>query len=346
MIEIYLPAKEAERVRDELGESDFDIHGIWTEPLDGDGKLLRVLVSTGSSEPILDDLEQRFESLDDFRVVLMQAEATLPRPKEKEDSIARKANAARLNREELYTDSLETARFTPTFLAMVALSTVVAAVGLMRDSPVIVLSAMVIAPLLGPNMALALSATLGDRELARTAFKSAVFGLLLVLAISGLLGWVLPVDPEVGEIESRSAVHLADLALALAAGAAGALSMTSGASSALIGVMVAVALLPPAVVTGLLFGAGEPQRALLAAELVATNLLCLMMAAILVFLIRGIRPATLWEAKKAKRATRNALIAGGVLLAALVVLIVVQARQTPELGEQLDQVKNPVEGSD
>lgn len=348
MIEVFLPAPQADRIGESLAEGEFEIHGIWTEPVDGGKKLVRVLVSSGGTEPIVDELERRFKGLEDFRVVLLPAEATLPRPEPQEGADAGKQDSGRLNREELYADALETARLNPVFLVMVVLSTVVAAVGLLRDNPVIVLSAMVIAPLLGPNMALALATTLGDRELARTAMRSAVAGLVLALAFACGIGWVLSleslgpgIDPELAEIESRTEIGLGDIVLALAAGAAGALSLTSGASSTLIGVMVAVALLPPTVVTGLLTGAGEWSGAVLAAELVATNLLCLVTAAIVVFLVRGIRPATWWEAEKAKRATRRALIAGAVLLVALVALILEQARHERGVGAQLEELARP-----
>ncbi|NMD01709.1 MAG: DUF389 domain-containing protein, partial [Bacteroidales bacterium] len=53
----------------------------------------------------------------------------------------------------------------------------------------------------------------------------------------------LPVDPSLREISSRTSVGLMDLVLALASGAAGALSFTSSAPSVLIGVAVAVALM-------------------------------------------------------------------------------------------------------
>lgn len=113
------------------------------------------------------------------------------------------------------------------------------------------------------------------------------------------------------EIVSRTHVGMGDVVLALAAGAAGALSITTGASSALIGVMVAVALLPSTVVTGMLVGEGQWGKAIGAAELLAVNLLSLNLAAIVTFLARGIRPGTWWEAEYAKRASRQALIAGG-----------------------------------
>jgi uncharacterized hydrophobic protein (TIGR00341 family) len=299
---------------------------MWTESLDDDKKLVRILVSTGGTEAVIDEFDKRFKWLEDYRVVLMPAEATLPRPAEDPpETASRKSDPERIAREELYANVGASAKLSSVFLSMVALSTIVAAVGLLRDSPVIVLSAMVIAPLLGPNVALALATTLGDRQLGRTAMKSGTAGFLLALGLAVFIGLAFPVDPASGEIASRSVVDLGDIVLALAAGAAGALSITAGASSALIGVMVAVALLPPTVVTGLHLGCGNFGKAAIAAELVAINLLCLVLAAILTFIARGIRPATWWEAEKAKRATRRAVIAGGLLLAALAALIVVQA---------------------
>lgn len=326
MIELFLPRDHAEKLREEFKETDFEIHGMWTEELDDDKKLVRILVSTGGSEAILDLFEKRFNWLKDYRVVLLPAEATLPRPVEPEPSpdVPKKKLPARINREELYTDVVEMATPGPVFLSMTALSTIVAAVGLAKDNAVIVLSAMVIAPLLGPNIALALATILGDRKLGRTGIKSSVSGFTVAISMSILFGLLFGVNPFSTEIASRTQVGFGDIALALAAGAAGAISLTSGASATLIGVMVAVALLPPTVVTGMLIGGGYIKQAVAAAELVAINLVCLILAAIVTFMVRGIRPNTWWEAAAAKKATRNALIVGTILLAVLTVLVLIQ----------------------
>ena len=60
------------------------------------------------------------------------------------------------------------------FLLLVFLSTVVASVGLEQDSVAILIGAMVIAPLLGPNVAFAFGAAIGDRTLMLSAGKSSV----------------------------------------------------------------------------------------------------------------------------------------------------------------------------
>jgi uncharacterized membrane protein len=64
-------------------------------------------------------------------------------------------------RESLYEEIEKSARLDVNYLALVMLSTVVAAIGLIEDNVAVVIGAMVIAPLLGPNLALALGTALG-----------------------------------------------------------------------------------------------------------------------------------------------------------------------------------------
>jgi uncharacterized membrane protein len=111
--------------------------------------------------------------------------------------------------------------------------------------------------------------------------------------------------------------------LALASGAAGALAFTTGLPSALIGVMVAVALMPPLVAFGMLLGGGYPAQSLGPLLLLATNVICLNLAAVGTFVAKGIRPRTWWEAERAKTAVRRAALVWGLLLAALVAILLV-----------------------
>jgi uncharacterized membrane protein len=99
------------------------------------------------------------------------------------------------------------------------------------------------------------------------------------------------------------------------------LAFTTGAPSALIGVMVAVALLPPFAVFGLLLAAGEFDAASGAFLLVATNVICVNLAGTLTFLVQGLRPQSWWEAKRAKTATRIAIATWVILLMILAALI-------------------------
>jgi len=94
------------------------------------------------------------------------------------------------------------------------------------------------------------------------------------------------------ELLARTSVGLDGVLLALASGLAAALSLTTGLSSVLVGVMVAVALLPPTATAGIMLGAGNFELATGALLLLAVNVVCVNIAAKLVFLFRGVRPRT------------------------------------------------------
>jgi uncharacterized hydrophobic protein (TIGR00341 family) len=201
------------------------------------------------------------------------------------------------------------------------LSTIVVAIGLLRDNPAVIIGAMVIAPLLGPNVALALATTLSEPKLAQLGLRSNAIGFVIALAITILLGLLAPVVPMTDEITLRTGVHWSDILLALAAGSAGALALTTGVPTALVGVMVAVALLPPTAVVGLLLGSGQLQGAASAALLLLTNVICVNLSATVTFRVQGIQPRTWWQAEKARRASRIAVIIGTILVLTLAIIM-------------------------
>jgi uncharacterized hydrophobic protein (TIGR00341 family) len=197
----------------------------------------------------------------------------------------------------------------------------VAAVGLYDNSVAIIIGAMVIAPLLGPNVASSLATALGDLALLRQALLTILAGIAMTMVLSVIIGVLLQVDPVSSEVASRTRVELGDIAVALASGCAGALAFSTGVSATLIGVMVAVALLPPLVTFGLLMGNGQPALATGALLLFLLNLICVNLAGVGTFLVQGIRPEIWWEKDRAVKATRIAIVLWVALLAALTGLI-------------------------
>ena len=328
LVEILVPTDQADDVREVMEEAQ--LGGPWYTSLDDGRILVRILLEADQTGPIVDKFEQRFGASEHFQLVILPVEAALPRQQESDkspdndtetDQPAKSASA--LSRQELLEEVRDMSRLSRVFLATLVLSTIVAAVGLLRDNVAVIIGAMVIAPLLGPNVAMAFATTLGDPPLIRQALLCNAVGFCIALILALAMGLVLDFDPRaIGEIASRTEVGLSDIVLALAAGAAGVLVLTSGVSTALVGVMVAVALLPPTVVFGLTLGAGHGSLAYGAGMLLATNLICVNLAGVVTFVVQGVRPLTWWEADRAKRSTRVALAIWVLLLAALVVLIV------------------------
>jgi len=329
LIEIFLPVGYSNVVREALRE--FDVLDVWQEAAEGDRAYMKILVSTGETECVLDHLEKSYSHMEGFRIILLPVEASIPRPKtEEKEHVEKKADSSakpavsrliRLSREELYSDIEKTVGISWVFFAMLIFSSIVASVGILRNNIVFIIGAMVIAPLLGPNVALSLGTTLGDIELSRRAIRAIGFGILMAVVSSLVIGTIFEVDPQIHELRTKTVVSLADIVIALVAGSAAALSFTSELLSALIGVMVAVALLPPLVVFGMLAASGQWGLAQGALYLFLTNLICVNLAGVVTFLIQGIRPLTWWEATKAKKATGIAIVIWAFLLTAFVFMI-------------------------
>lgn len=204
---------------------------------------------------------------------------------------------------------------------MAVLASFVAGIGLLKNDVAVIIGSMVIAPLLRPNMALSLATTLADFELAKKAIFTNITGFALVMSIGIIMGLTMEVDATIPQIASRSDVSHYYIFIALATGVAGAYSITSGVAEALVGVMVAVALLPPLVAAGLLFGARYWIDATGALLLCLVNIVSINLASVITFIFQGIQPREWWEAKKAKRAVRIAITLWIILLLMLAVMI-------------------------
>jgi uncharacterized hydrophobic protein (TIGR00341 family) len=170
-------------------------------------------------------------------------------------------------------------------------------------------------------MALSLATTLGDGKLARRALKANSLGMFMALILAALVGFAMCIDPTGSEIASRAAVGYSDIVLALAAGSAGALAFTSGVSAALVGVMVAVAILPPIAAAGLLMGSGHLAMGVKALLLTLANIICVNLSGVGIFLLQGVRPRFFWEAARARRMVKIAAAAWIGLLALLIGVI-------------------------
>ena len=297
VIEIIADAGHLDTIRGVAEQ--FEITEFWHSAVDENGRCsMRLLVRPEKRQRIMDTLQSLLVASEDSRVIVYATETVWPSP-------ASEPGEEELNqtvtREELYSQIEQGARLNATYVLLVILSTIVVAIGLIENNVAVVIGAMVIAPLLGPNIALALGAALGDRALIAKSLNTTSVGVGLSFILCLLLGqvWTGPLDAA--ELMSRTDVGLGGMLLAMASGLAAALSLTTGLSSVLVGVMVAVALLPPTATAGLMLGAGHYQLAAGAALLLAVNIVCVNLSAKLVFLFKGVRPRTWLQQEKARQ---------------------------------------------
>lgn len=325
LIEAHVPAdlcEKAEGILRELG------HETWTQDGGRYGAVVCAVLGAGRTGEAMDVLHEQIADQAGLLVLVQPLDGVLPRPLASRESDAR-ANArtaAAVSREEVYASIADTAELSRSYLALVVLASLVAGIGLARDNTAAVIGAMVVAPLLGPNMALALGMVLGEGSLIRRALTTNAVGVALSFATASILGLALDADASTPELASRTHVAVWDLVLALAAGCAGALSYTTGVPTYLTGVMVAVALLPPAVASGLLFAQGELAGAASALLLAAGNVTALTLAAMLTFLWRGMRPRNWWQEDRARQSARIGVGIFVLLFLVLAVLILTAER--------------------
>ena len=315
LLKLFLPLTEESNIRQLLSSYSW----LETESLVKSQQqvLVDIVLEKERVKTVIEDLKQQFPHLEDGQLLVLPITTTIEQDNRRSpDSDSDRDKP--ISRQEVYTQISQSIYLNSTEMSLVVLSTVIAAIGLLEDSQVVIIGAMVIAPLLKPNMALGVATTFGDISLAIRTIKVGFTEIFLSLSLSILLGILVPIDLEINEIASRTSVNFTDIILAFASGVAGAISLTVGEQSAVVGVMVSVALLPPLVVLGMLIGSQLWASAIEAAVLVSTNIVCLNLAAIATFWVRDIRPQHWWNKFQASKITG---VAAAFWLIILVLLI-------------------------
>ncbi|PZX46465.1 DUF389 domain-containing protein [Algoriphagus chordae] len=195
-----------------------------------------------------------------------------------------------------------------TYLVLMALSTMIATFGLFGDSAPVVIGAMILAPLMGPIISLAMGALRQDSLLIKNSFITIFWGVIIGLFFSILISLITPLEVLNDQILARIRPNLLDLGIAIASGIAGAYAYSKEEiNKTLAGVAISVALVPPLAVAGI--GIGWMDWGVFggAMLLLGTNLAGIVMSASLTFLMLGFSPFRL--------AKRGLLISLGILIA-------------------------------
>ncbi len=256
----------------------------------------------------------------------------------------------------IYTHVFATAELLDvTYWLEILFSAGIATLGLVLNSPAVVIGAMLISPLMGPIMATGLGLAAGDLYLAVKAVFKLCVSIVVAVGLSALIVWVLPFHSATGEILSRTNPTLLDLGIALLSGLAGsvAVNRAGGADgvTTLPGVAIAVALMPPLCTIGFGVGSGWQTEIVGGASLLfLTNLVAIVSSAFVVFLLVGMTSAEVRAAmmrcrgaepiaKRLERGPlRHALADGGLLRWRVLLLVVMLGAVAFPLQKALKQV--------
>jgi uncharacterized hydrophobic protein (TIGR00341 family) len=312
LLQISIPAGKREAVRAALDDEGLDY--VLSDETSGRevAAVAYIPLPTVAVEPVLERLREVGIDESTYTVVL-DVRTVVSRDFERlEERYTETEDRERIAREDLVAAAEDLVPSVSTFLVMTVVSAVIATAGLLLDSPAVVVGSMVIAPLIGPAMATSVGTVVVDDEMFTRGVKLQVVGVVLSVASAAAFAWfvrtvnlvppVLDVT-TIPEVRERLAPDFLSLVVAIGAGIAGSLSLTAGVSSALVGVMIAVALIPPAATVGIGIAWGRPMVSVGSGVLVLVNLLSINLAALLVLRYSGYRPTDWFQLEAARGAT-------------------------------------------
>jgi uncharacterized hydrophobic protein (TIGR00271 family) len=191
--------------------------------------------------------------------------------------------------EQVESRTSESAELSFSFLAFMILATLIAAVGIMTDSQILIIGAMVVGPEFGPLAGFAVAVVQRRLDLARRSFIALAVGFPVAIAASFVLTIVLralgPAPDELTALGHPATLFISNpntfsVIVALLAGITGVLSLTTAKSGALIGVLISVTTIPAAANVGVAAAYGDWSEFRGALAQLVINLLCLTAAGV------------------------------------------------------------------
>ena len=211
------------------------------------------------------------------------------------NGFARNLGVSAARKEEIYLDIAQAVTLTDTsYWLQVLFAAGIATLGLVLNSPAVIIGAMLISPLMGSILANGLALAAGDVVLVLRAIVNLILSCSLAVGFAVLLVSILPFKEMTDEILARTQPNLLDLGVALFSGAVGAVAISKevkGVATSIPGVSIAVALMPPLCVVGYGIGIAISANATTGLRVASgglllffTNFVAITFTAMLVFL--------------------------------------------------------------
>jgi uncharacterized hydrophobic protein (TIGR00271 family) len=269
-----------EAIVDVLNERNVD---FLTIPTDGDTTVVEFPIPTDALGDVLGSIRET--GLDDEYIVVLNAiNASTPHTEELQNRYANDYDPLRLP--ELRSKARDFSSDPRSFGVMVFLSAAIAAIGLLVDSPAVMIGSMVIAPLIGPVLTATVGAITGDRTMVVHSLRMQALGLSAAIVGAFVMAFLIQVVGLVPPPLELSSVELIGLRMAptplsilvgFIAGIAATFGLTTKGTKSLVGVLIAAALVPAAAASGIGVAYGEPRiavgsAALLVGTIAAVNL--------------------------------------------------------------------------
>ena len=282
---------------------------------------IHALVEKDEAEKFLNFLEEISHQNSSIQAMLFPVKAYVSAKFNKRQTND-KDEFQRASKHELYTILRSSSKIKVDFICFSIFAGIVAAIGIIENSAGFVIGANVIDPLMNPVLGMAFSSVLGDHKLIRSSIGTVLIGMAIPFTMSFLFGLIFPLPTGSTQFLSQTNVEIIDNVVAIAAGAAGALSFVKRSRGQLVGVMVSLTVLPPTVVLGMLLGASEWSKAVYPLLLILVNVNAILLSAILVFWLSGIKPVKWREIQEANSSRLFSLTFTAIISIVLTVAVI------------------------
>ncbi|MBN2230756.1 MAG: TIGR00341 family protein [Candidatus Thorarchaeota archaeon] len=276
--------------------------------------LLQFRIADDTINDTLEGLKSRGVGVEFGFIDIWDLKASLPREVSEDTQEKRIQREATLAVEEIYDNVKKQASLSFDFIAFIIFAAVMAGFGLLQNNITIIVASMLLSPLMGPMLAVALGYVVGDRQLFVKGTTTELVALGLSFGIGIIMGVLTPIlyieaplmtviegqwntsawaPVFLTEITRRGAFSPLDVGVAIFSGAAVAVSVTKGDMSSLVGVAISAALMPPAVNVGMMITLGLINGSLAGLQiglgslaLLAVNIILIDVSAVIMFKIK------------------------------------------------------------
>ncbi len=313
-VQIVIPFDKTETVMDFLHDV-LDVKNVMKFNADN-AHLLQFRISDDKMLDTVEGLKSRGVGVEFGFVDMLDLKASLPRYASEESTEKRMQREATLAVEEIYDNVKKQASLSFDFIAFVMISALVAGFGLIQNNATIIVASMLLSPLIGPMLGVALGWVVRDWDLSMKGTVNELIALGLSFAVGAVMALLMPIlaPPDslypgypgflaqvvddytnnvATEVTRRGGFSALDVGIAVFSGAAVAISITKGDMSSLVGVAISAALMPPAVNVGMMIMLGLVSGEMIAMNigvgslmLLGMNIILIDIAAIVMFRIK------------------------------------------------------------
>ncbi|MBC5792672.1 MAG: TIGR00341 family protein [Nanohaloarchaea archaeon] len=307
-IEVTIPKKNEQDVLEVLEDRDHTATVIEAEKDGEDIVRCEFVQDSAEVDEVIQDLKD-IKEIDsgDLTVELIEQKAYVEKGKR------RKGGSSSISANEMYSKAFDFSSFDVKSWSLIGLASAIAVMGLAAENLIVVIGAMVIAPMLGPFMSSSFGLVIGDRKIIRQSMVYGAGSILMAVIFSAIIS--LPFNIETNSLISLIAdPGFTTVPLSLFVGSASAVAFSTEARETLAGVAVAIALVPPSAVAGIAISALNFDLMFHVSLVILSNVMALILAGSVTFKLLGVSPATYYRKKVSKDKMRKAVAVSGISL--------------------------------